>query len=93
MDKIKLDKNYNIIIEPKNPYTGRADELIEDILRAQEKKEISKKDAALLLSITLRNEVKNDIYTWFKMFQLLPLKEHSETSTLFMHINKEFKNA
>lgn len=92
METIKLDRQYGIKIESKNPYADRVGELIEDILKAQNKKEISEKDAALLLNITLRVEMKKDIHSWFVGFSRL--KERPETYTMVMQVdNKNFKHA
>lgn len=85
---IKLDKKYRPISTAKNmPYEDRFSILVGDILDAQTSGKINKDSLAILLTLALQNEIKNDVLTITKTFYS-EQKQQSESRTMLMQLTK-----
>jgi len=60
MKGIRFDKKYNLL-ERKPTYEDSFVDVVESIIRAKEAKKITDKEASLLLSLTIKKEIKQEM--------------------------------
>ncbi len=85
INEVKLDKNYDFAVINENIYSDGFDELTDAILKAKSENLITEEEVSMLLGLSFRVEMKNDIRSLFKT--LMEEKRKPEKHTMFVQFN------